>query len=93
MQKILAADDTQAAFQLSKRLCYQPLSVPCVPGAGFLFDEGPNVLNLISSAAAALRFHPHLASKAVHTSVAHPTTAVNTVVLLIFGLRHLKGDY
>lgn len=32
------------------------------------------------SAAAALCLHPHPASKTMHTSVPHPTTAVNTVV-------------
>lgn len=50
-------------------------------------------------AAAALCPHPYLASThlshtpPVHTSVPHPTTEVNSAVLLLFGLRHLKSDY
>lgn len=50
-------------------------------------------------AAAALCPHPYLASThlshapPVHTSVPHPITEVNSAVLLLFGLRHLKSDY
>jgi hypothetical protein len=81
--KILAADDNPSSSisALQVALLPTPLCSLC-PWSWLLFEEGPNALRRgISCYRSAPS--PPLTSKTVHTSVPHPTTAVNIVVVLL----------
>lgn len=83
---------TQAVSQLSERVALLPTPLCSLcPWGGVLFDEGPNTLRRVLSCCCCSVPSPTLSKQ--DTSAPHPTTAVHTVVLLIFELRHLKGGY